>query len=254
MSFLVFSLYEQVFNHKILCSYGREGRYSLLHQIKSCYWVMKAPHRTQRLNKSALDSFFPVASAHSYKTNSCLAIRPPPMTQWSLSTDLQPVSAVPLGLPHPLIFHPTWPRGTQSYLPQSSPSPTSCLRFCNQLFLLQWLYTHALCSLGLGLGSWDLGAASLSGGLPWWLSNKESICQCSRHGFNTWDGKIPWRWKQKPTPVFLLGKSCGQRSLTGCSPWGSKESDTTWQLNHHDLQGSESEPSGPHRPQAALSL
>lgn len=107
MSFLVFSLYEQVFNHKILCSYGREGRYSLLHQIKSCYWVMKAPHRTQRLNKSALDSFFPVASAHSYKTNSCLAIRPPPMTQWSLSTDLQPVSAVPLGLPHPLIFHST---------------------------------------------------------------------------------------------------------------------------------------------------
>ena len=101
MSFLVFSLHEQVFNHKILCSYGGEGRYSLLHQIKSCYWVMKAPHRTQRLDKSALDSFFPVASAHSYKTNSCLAIQPPPTTQQSLNTDLQPPSAVPLGSPPP---------------------------------------------------------------------------------------------------------------------------------------------------------
>ena len=29
------------------------------------------------------------------------------------------------------------------------------------------------------------------------------------------------------TPVFLPGKSRGQRSLTGYSPWGCKESDTT---------------------------
>ena len=85
--------------------------------------------------------------------------------------------------------------------------------------------------LGLGWGSWDLGAASLSGGLPRWLSGKESICQCSRRGFSTWDGKIPWRWKQKPTPVFLLGKSCGQRILAGHSPWGYKELDKTEQLH-----------------------
>ena len=30
-----------------------------------------------------------------------------------------------------------------------------------------------------------------------------------------------------PTPVFLPGKSHGQRSLVGYSPWGGKESDTT---------------------------
>ena len=30
-----------------------------------------------------------------------------------------------------------------------------------------------------------------------------------------------------PTPVFLPGKSHGQRSLIGYSPWGHKESDTT---------------------------
>ena len=33
-----------------------------------------------------------------------------------------------------------------------------------------------------------------------------------------------------PTPVLLPGKSHGWRSLVGCSPWGSKESDTTDRL------------------------
>ena len=37
----------------------------------------------------------------------------------------------------------------------------------------------------------------------------------------------PWRRKWQPTPVFLPGKSHGQRSLVGYSPWGCKESDTT---------------------------
>ena len=36
-----------------------------------------------------------------------------------------------------------------------------------------------------------------------------------------------------PTPVLLPGKSHGQRSLVGCSPWGRKESDTTEQLDFH---------------------
>ena len=48
-----------------------------------------------------------------------------------------------------------------------------------------------------------------------------------RCGFNVWVGKIPWRRKWQPTPVFLPGKSHGQRSLAGCSPWGPAESDTT---------------------------
>ena len=38
------------------------------------------------------------------------------------------------------------------------------------------------------------------------------------------------RRKWKPTPVSLPGKSHGQRSLVGCSPWGRKESDTTERL------------------------
>ena len=37
------------------------------------------------------------------------------------------------------------------------------------------------------------------------------IClQCRRHGFDSWVGKIPWRRKWQPTPVFLPGESHGQ--------------------------------------------
>ena len=36
-----------------------------------------------------------------------------------------------------------------------------------------------------------------------------------------------------PTPVLLPGKSHGQRSLVGCSPWGHEESDMTEQLHFH---------------------
>ena len=39
-------------------------------------------------------------------------------------------------------------------------------------------------------------------------------------------GKISWRRKWQPTLVLLPGKSHGQRSLVGYSPWGHKESDT----------------------------
>ena len=36
-------------------------------------------------------------------------------------------------------------------------------------------------------------------------------------------GRVPWRKKWLPTPVFLSGESHGQRSLMGYSPWGHKE-------------------------------
>ena len=39
--------------------------------------------------------------------------------------------------------------------------------------------------------------------------------------------KIPWRREWLPTPVFLPGKSHGQRSLVGYSAWGHKESNMT---------------------------
>ena len=42
-----------------------------------------------------------------------------------------------------------------------------------------------------------------------------------------------WRRQWQPTPVFLPGEFCGQRSLAGYSPWGCKESDTTEHTHTH---------------------
>ena len=64
-------------------------------------------------------------------------------------------------------------------------------------------------------------------GFPRWQSGKQPTCQCSRLWFDPWVRKIPWRKKWQPTPVFLPGKSHGQKSLTGYSPWDHKDSDTT---------------------------
>ena len=43
-------------------------------------------------------------------------------------------------------------------------------------------------------------------------------------------GKIPWRRKWQPAPVFLPGEFHGQRSLAGYSPWGHKKLEMTEQL------------------------
>ena len=70
-------------------------------------------------------------------------------------------------------------------------------------------------------------------GFPGSASGKESACQSRRHGFDPWVGKIPWRRKWQPTPVFLPGESCGQRSLAGYSPWAHKVLDTTERAHTH---------------------
>ena len=49
------------------------------------------------------------------------------------------------------------------------------------------------------------------------------------------DQEDPRRRKWQPTPVFLPGKSHGQRSLVGYSPWGHKELDMTEQLTHTQI-------------------
>ena len=56
-----------------------------------------------------------------------------------------------------------------------------------------------------------------------------------RRGFDPWVRKIPWRRKWQPTPVFLPGKSHGQRSLAGYSPCGRQRvRHTTWWLDNND--------------------
>ena len=65
---------------------------------------------------------------------------------------------------------------------------------------------------------------------PGGTSGKESTCQYRRHKkrrFDPWVGKIPWRRKWPPTPVFMPRKSHGQKSLVGYSLWDRKQLDTT---------------------------
>ena len=70
-------------------------------------------------------------------------------------------------------------------------------------------------------------------GFPGGSAVKVSALQCERPGFDHWVGKIPWRRKWQPTPIFLPGESHGRRSLVGYSPQGHKESDMTERLHFH---------------------
>ena len=66
---------------------------------------------------------------------------------------------------------------------------------------------------------WELRVYLVS--FPGGASGKEPARQYrryKRHRFDPWVGKIPWRRKWQPIPVFLLGESHGQRRLVGFSP------------------------------------
>ena len=60
-----------------------------------------------------------------------------------------------------------------------------------------------------------------------WLSGKEHICNAGDRSLLSGPGRFPWRRKWQPTSVFLPGRSHGQRSLVGHSPWG-------WKRDGHD--------------------
>ena len=57
------------------------------------------------------------------------------------------------------------------------------------------------------------------------IKNPNTVWQCSfSQGI---------QFGRHPTPVLLPGKSHGQRTLVGCSPWGREELDTTERLPFH---------------------
>ena len=70
--------------------------------------------------------------------------------------------------------------------------------------------------------------AGFSGG----SDGKASACNAGDPGSITGSGR-PWRRKWHPTPILLPGKSHGQKSLVGYSPWGRKELDMTERLHFH---------------------
>ena len=70
-------------------------------------------------------------------------------------------------------------------------------------------------------------------GFPGGTTGKESACQCRRHKFDSWVEKIPWRRAWQPTPLFLPGRSHGQRSLGGYDRGVEKSRTRLKQLSMH---------------------
>ena len=87
----------------------------------------------------------------------------------------------------------------------------------------------ALCTFKAKKGGYDSTAGNESQGrqgpeLKASVDQWERIhLQSRKHGFSPWVRKIPWRRKRLPTPVFLLGKCHGQRSLASYSLWESQK-------------------------------
>ena len=81
----------------------------------------------------------------------------------------------------------------------------------------------------------DFASVTLSGNLQNQSLSKGHLLllQCASNK-ETWVRSLgqedPWRREWQPTPVFLLGKSHGQRSLVDYSPGGPKELDMTERL------------------------
>ena len=59
---------------------------------------------------------------------------------------------------------------------------------------------------------------------------QDLLCSCTKPPLKSRGVGRRWRRQWHPTPVLLPGKSHGWRSLVGCSPWGSDESDMTERL------------------------
>ena len=76
----------------------------------------------------------------------------------------------------------------------------SCPGYCKQRCDEHWGTRVSFSSgfLGVYTQQWDC-----------WVIMRE------RSEFDHWAGKIPWRRKWLPTPIFLPGESHGQRILTG---------------------------------------
>ena len=151
-----------------------------------------------------------------------------------------------------------WPHGLQYARPPCpSPSPNVCLSSCPSNYY--WLLTYYLSlyfdihdeSLLIGLTEDEIvpcyskylinisekamatHSITLAWKIPWTEEPGRLQSMGSLRVRHDWATSLShftfmhWRRKWQPTPVFLPGKSQGQRSLVGCHLWGRTESDTT---------------------------
>ena len=79
-----------------------------------------------------------------------------------------------------------------------------------------------------------------------WVKNLPAM------GFHPWVGKIPWRRRGQPTPVFLPEKSHGQITAWWARVQRVAESDTTEQLSEHKHREVKTHETGEVKNQGAL--
>ena len=101
-------------------------------------------------------------------------------------------------------------------------------------FPIPWSHLRSSKTYPLPLNGPDRRQRITLGSVPGGSDGKRICLQCKRPRFDPCIGKNPWRREWLPTPVFLPGESHRQKSLTGHSPWGCKESDTT-SSSHNSL-------------------
>ena len=72
-------------------------------------------------------------------------------------------------------------------------------------------------------------------GTSLWLRSKETTCQCRRHEsfrFNPWKGKMPWRRKWQPTPIFLPEKIPWTEEPGRLQSMGPQRTGHNWVTKH----------------------
>jgi len=72
-----------------------------------------------------------------------------------------------------------------------------------------------------------------NGGFPGGSMVKHLPAKCRRQEFYLWVGKTNWKRKWQPPPVFLPGKSHGQRTCWTTVHGVARESGTTQKLNNN---------------------
>ena len=95
---------------------------------------------------------------------------------------------------------------------------------CGTWHLIVPLNTKATVASILDGAQWALNLSMFVVGFPGGAKIK-NLPNNVANSFDALVGKIPWRRKWQPTPVFLPRKSRGQRGLVGYSPWGCREPD-----------------------------
>ena len=148
-----------------------------------------------------------------------------------------------LDLSLPPSFHPSRvsPFLFLSPFPLSPPAPSQCFSICDNNAmsfkeLLQQVTLKIVFAFSIHFFPITMFFSWYVSGFPTGSAVKNPPANAGDMagavGLTPVSGRFPWRRKWQPTPVFLPGKSHGQRSLVGYSPWGHKELDTTEQLNN----------------------